>query len=143
MATSAEDDTIYLVVWTKGGEEVGYALNKKPVLKFTESEMKISGEGIDVIYALDDFARYTYSDQEPTAIKDIRTDDAKAKFDGESLLFPSLKANSTISVYTLNGVQIFKKTVHEDGGYVFPLSALRAGAYLVNINGLTYKIMKK
>ena len=105
--------------------------------------MIISGEDIDVIYALDNFARYTYSDQEPTVIKDIRTDEAKARFEGESLIFPSLKANNTISVYTLNGVQIIKKTVHEDGEYAFPLSALRKGVYLVNVNGLTYKIAKK
>lgn len=135
--------TIYLVVWTKNGEQAGYALNKRPVLKFTETEMIISGEDIDVIYALDNFARYTYSDQEPTVIKDIRTDEAKARFEGESLIFPSLKANNTISVYTLNGVQIIKKTVHEDGEYAFPLSALRKGVYLVNVNGLTYKIAKK
>lgn len=135
--------TIYLVVWTKSGEQAGYALNKRPVLKFSETEMIISGEGIDVIYALDDFARYTYNDQEPTTIKDIRTDEAKAKFDGESLIFPSLKANSTISVYTLNGVQIFKKTIRKDGEYAFPLSALRTGVYLVNVNGIAYKIMKR
>ena len=135
--------TIYLVVWTKNGEQAGYALNKRPVLKFTETEMIISGEDIDIIYALDNFARYTYSDQKPTAIKDIRTDEAKARFDGERLIFPSLKANSTISVYTLNGVQIIKKTVHEDGEYAFPLSALRKGVYLINVNDLTYKIAKK
>lgn len=142
-AMPIDNEMIYLIVWTKSGEQAGYALNKKPVIKFSETEMIISGEGIDVIYALDNFARYTYSDQEPAAIRDIRSEEVKARFDGESLIFPSLKANSTISIYTLNGVQIFKITVHEDGEYAFPLSALRAGVYLVNANGITYKIMKK
>ena len=143
IGTNAADETMYLIVWTKDSKQAGYALNKRPVLKFTEGEMKISGEGIDVIYALDNFARYTYSYQEPTAVKDILTGEMKAKFDGESLFFPSLKANSTVSVYTLNGVEIFTKTIHEDGEYTLALSALRVGTYLVNVNGLKYKIMKK
>lgn len=134
---------LYLIVWTKSGQQVGYALDKRPVLTFTDTEMKIKGEGFDVVYALENFLRYTYNDHEPTAIKDIRTDKVMGKFEGESLVFPSLKANSTISVYTPNGVQIFKKTVHEDGEYAFPLSALKAGTYLVNVNGQTYKIMKR
>lgn len=139
----SDGKTIYLIVWTKNGEQVGYALDKRPILTFAENEMTIRGEGFDVTYSLESFVRYTYDDQEPTAIKDIRTDKMIAKFEGESLIFPSLKANSTVSVYTLNGTQIFKKTIHEDGEYAFPISTLRTGVYLVNVNGQTYKIMKK
>ena len=62
---------------------------------------------------------------------------------GESLLFPALKANSTVSVYSLNGTLVFKKTIHQNGEYAFPLSNLNAGVYMVNVNGLTYKIMKR
>lgn len=136
------DDTS-LVVWTRTGTIVGYALDKKPVITFTDSEMKISGEGIDAVYELNNFLRYTYEEGNFSGLKDIRLEGSLAKIDGESIFFPSVKANSTVGIFTLDGVQIFKKTVHEDGKYAFPLSALRAGIYLVNVNGLTFKIVKK
>ncbi len=143
IAHSANDDTLYLIVWTKNGERIGYVLDKEPVISFTENEMKIKGNDFDVIYTLDNFARYTYDIHDPATIRDILTEKFIAKFEGESIVFPSLKAHSTVSVYTLNGVQIFKKTVQKDGEYAFPLSVLSSGVYLVNINGQTYKIMKK
>jgi hypothetical protein len=132
-----------LVIFTKDGTSAGYALEKQPVLTFSEYEMIITGKGIEVTYSLSDLARYSYSSEYESGIKDIRTDKVLPNFDGESLLFPSLKANSIVSVYTLNGTQVFNKTILTDGEYSFPLSALNAGAYLVNVNGLTYKIVKK
>ena len=84
--------------------------------------------------------------KEATEIKgvaDLQTEASPFKFDGSVLFFPALKANSTVSVYTLNGTLVFKKTVHQNGEYAFPLSNLNAGIYMVNVNGLTYKIVKK
>lgn len=136
-------DNITLVVLTKGGTSVGYALDKKLVLTFTDSEMKITGDGIEVTYYLSDFDRYIYSSDYESGIKDIRTDEILPQFNGERMFFPFLKANSSVGIYTLGGIQVFKKMVLEDGEYLFPLSALNNGTYLVHVNGLTYKIVKK
>ena len=48
-----------------------------------------------------------------------------------------------MSVYSLNGSLVFKKTVYHNGEYAFPLSNLNTGIYLVNVNGIIYKIQKK
>ena len=142
IGANAEDETT-LIVWPKNGSPIGYALTKKPVLTFTETEMKIYGEGIEAVYDLDNLDKYTYSNGNDTGLRDMRTDEVVARFDGESMLFLSLKAHSTVSVYTPNGEQVFRKTIHSDGEYSFPLSALNAGAFIVNVNGITYKILKK
>ena len=134
-----------LVLWGKSGSVVAFALSKKPKITFTETDMQIIGEDIDVTYPLDDLARFTYeTEDDATAIKDINTEkEILYKFTGDSLLFPALKANSTVSIYSLNGTLVYKKAIQTAGEYSFPLSSLNAGVYLVSVNGLTYKIVKK
>ena len=134
---------ISLVVWAKDGSKVAFALSKRPKVIFTETDLLITGKNIDANYPLENMARFTYEMIEANSIKDIKTEEISFKLNGESLLFPHLKANSTVSVYSLNGTLVFKKTVMTAGEYSFPLSNLNEGVYLVSVNGLTYKIVKR
>ena len=139
----AKDVRNCLVIWTKNGNQVAYALKEKPTITFNEKEMRIIGNTINVTYSLDQFARYTYENKETDGIKSIYTDKIMGKYDGENLFFPSLKSNSIVSIYTIRGVIILKKIIQEDGEYEFSLSSLKEGIYLVNVNGITFKIEKK
>lgn len=132
-----------LVVWAKDGTKVAYALVDKPKVTFTVTDLVITSKGIEVNYALENMARFTYEKTSVTGITDLKTNETLFKLDGETLLFPSLKANSTVSIYSAKGTLVFSQTVHQDGEYSFPISNLKTGVYIVNVNGLTYKIMKK
>lgn len=139
----ANEPQTQLVIWAKDGTQVAYALTDKPKVTFTETDLVISANGVEVNYALEDMARFTYRTNSETAITNLQTDESSFKLKGGSLVFPALIANSTVSVYSLNGTLIFKKTVSQNGEYAFPLSNLNAGVYMVNVNGLTYKIVKR
>lgn len=141
--TKAENNPTNLVVWAKDGTKVAYALAEKPKVTFTETDLVITAKGVEVNYSLENMARFTYESNDESAIINLQTDESPFKLTGESLLFSALKANSTVSVYFLNGTLVFKKTVRQNGEYTFPLSNLNAGVYMVNVNGLTYKIMKR
>lgn len=143
MFAKAESNPTNLVVWAKDGTKVAYALAKQPKVTFTETDLVITANGIEVNYTLENMARFTYEDNTSTAITNLQTNESTFKLDGESLLFPALKANSTVSVYSLNGTLVFKKTIRQNGEYSFPLSSLNTGVYLVSVNGLTYKIVKR
>lgn len=138
----ADEPKTQLVVWAKDGTQVAYALAERPKVTFTETDLVITANGVEVNYTIENMARFTYEDN-TSAITNLQTDESTFKLDGESLLFPALKANSTVSVYSLNGTLVFKKTVRQNGEYAFPLSNLNAGVYMVNVNGLTYKIVKR
>ena len=139
----AESNPTNLVVWAKNGTKVAYALAEKPKVTFTETDLVITAKGVEVNYSLENMARFTYESNDESAITNLQTDESSFKLNGESLLFPALKANSTVSVYSFNGTLVFKKTICQNGEYAFPLSNLNAGVYMVNVNGLTYKIMKR
>lgn len=143
MVAKAEDIPTNLVVWAKDGSKVAYALADEPKVTFTETNFVISSKGIEVNYAIDKMARFTYETNEQTAIRNIKTGNTSFGPDGEFLLFPSLKANSTLTIYSANGNVVFKKMIREEGEYALPLSNLSKGIYIVDVNGLTYKIMKK
>ncbi len=144
IVAKAEDNPTNLVVWAKDGTKVAYALTEKPKITFTETDLVITAKGVEVNYSLTNMARFTYEvDGATTSITDLKTGNVTLKINGEILLFPALKANSNVSVYSLNGTFVFQKTIMQNGEYAFPLSNLNAGVYLVKVNGLTYKIVKK
>lgn len=143
LSAMADEPKTHLVVWAKDGTKVAYALAEQPKITFTETDLVIKTNGIEVNYVLDKMARLTYESGEETAIRNLKSDEVFFKLDGESLLFPNLKANSTVSLHALNGALVFRRTIQADGVYSFPLSNLNAGVYIVTVNGLTYKIVKR
>lgn len=143
LSTMADEPKTHLIVWAKDGTLVEYALAEKPKVTFTETDLVIIANGLEVNYPLKNMECFTYESYTSTDITDLQTDESLFKLNDEMLLFPNLKANSTVSVYSLNGTLVFKKTVQKSGEYAFPLSNLNVGVYMVNVNGLTYKIVKK
>ena len=139
----AEESKTLLVVRAKDGTQVAYALADKPKVTFTLSDLVITTKGVEVNYSLDNMVSFTYEANETSYITNLQTDDTLFKLDGEYLLFPALKSNSTVSVFSIKGTIVFKRTLRENGEYAFPLSDLNAGVYIINVNGLSYKIMKK
>lgn len=131
------------VVWAKNGTKVVYALKERPKIVFTESDLIITTKGVEVNYSLNNMDRFTYESKDYSSVRDIKTNEQLFKLDGDRLLFPALRANSSVSIYSLNGILVFKKTIQIAGEYSFPLSNLEAGIYVVTVNGLTYRIVKR
>lgn len=142
LSTMAEEYKTHLVVWAKDQSKVAYALDDEPKITFTETELVIESQTFKVSYPLEDMDRFTYESQS-SGIKDLQTEKETFQIEGESLIFPSLKANSSVALYSLNGTLILKKTIKEAGEYSFPLSNLMTGVYMVSVNGITYKVMKR
>lgn len=144
VSVMAEKPKTFLVVWAKDGTKVAYALEEKPKVTFTETDMEIKTNNGDVInYGLDNMARFTYEDNSIVGIMNLQTGELPFEVNGESLIFPMLKENSVVSIYLLNGTLVFKKKISQEAEYAFPLSNLTTGVYMVTVNGLTYKIVKK
>lgn len=144
VSAMAEKPKTFLIVWAKNGIKVAYALVEKPRVTFTETDLVINTNSGEVIkYSLENMARFTYEDNSIAGIKNLQTGELPFEVNDESLIFPTLKENSIVSICSLNGTLVFKKTINQEGEYAFPLSILNTGVYVVTVNGLTYKIMKK
>ena len=135
---------INLYVWKKDGSKVAFALSEEPKVTFSENSLMINSTTVTVSYDLEDMAKFTYEDSESQGIRNIENDkESSFKFDGEMLLFLSLKAGSKVAIHNLGGVLVFSRTIDAAGDYSFPLIHLDKGVYVVSVDGLTYKIVKR
>lgn len=134
--------TMHLAVCTKDGSKVLYALEEKPKITFTDTELIITTKSVEIAYALSDMNLLTYENGETTGITNLH-DNSDFKLDGNAIVFSKLKAKDIVSLYSINGVLVFKKTVTVDGEYAVSLNDIETGVYVVSVNGLTYKFMKK
>lgn len=134
--------TINLAVCTKDGLKVLYALEEKPKITFTDTKLVITTKGVEIAYALSDMNLLTYENGETTGIINLYND-ASFKLDGNAIVFSKLKTKDIVSLYSVNGTLVFKKMVSQDGEYAVSLNNIEAGVYIVHVNGLTYKFMKK
>ena len=133
-----------LVVWKKDGSKAAFALTEKPTVTFSENSLMINTSTVSVSYDLEDMAKFTYEDSAEEGIKNIENDkESSFKFDGEMLLFLSLMAGSKVAIHNLGGVLVFSRTIEVAGDYSFPISHLDKGVYVVSVDGLTYKIVKR
>ena len=140
---AAKSDFTHLVIHAKDGTKVAYALENKPKVTFSETDLIISADNVNVAYPLQDMATIVYETGIESGIIDLQTEEPLFQLVGETLLFHAQNTINTISIYSISGNNILTKTIPQDVEYAFPLSQLTYGVYIVKLNGLTYKIVKR
>lgn len=143
----ADENNTHLFIWGKDGTHVAYALTEKPKIILNENDLLVITKGIEVTYPLNNLSRFTFDDNEEekvsTSINNLMTEKRQAKIEGDNLIFPHLSSNSTVTIVSLNGSLIFKKTIRTTGDYIYSISNMKSGIYIVSINNLTYKVSVK
>lgn len=142
LKATAQEIKTHLVVWSKDGTQVAYALNEQPVITFSETELLITTSLIQVNYPLDQMAKFNYETRTDQAVRDISTDETSFILEEESLLFLNLAPNSKVGLYTASGQVVFSRVITDYGEYAFPVSHLAHGIYIIQVNSLTYKIAR-
>lgn len=140
----------YLFLWKDNGTiATSYTLLEEPTITFSDGYLLIKTKDNIVSFPVKEISHFTYEtlyDYDKIielSINDNHIEDKTLKYSDNTLLFHSLRANSKISIYSLNGVLIFEKKITQNGKYAFSLSNLNTGSYIVKVNGLSYKIVKK
>lgn len=138
----AEEKTT-LVVCAKDGSKVAYALSEKPLVTFSETDLIVKTKSLEVNYPFDKMDRLIYEYEALDDKVDLLTDGQAMINKGGYLLFPELKSGDSVMIYSSNGVLVADKKMGADGEYVFPLNEVPIGIYMVKVNDVTYKIVKK
>ena len=137
------DDAPALVVWNADGSKANYALEESPKVTFTETTLVVTLHGKATSYPLESLTRVTYENVQGTGISDLWYCAPSFSVQGNLLVFAALKADSDIAVYTLDGQLLHKERIVTAGRYAFPLSDITDGVYMVSVNGVTYKFLKR
>lgn len=141
--TIAKADPMVLVIITTDGTESRFVLNEMPQVKIEKPNLVVESEGTRVMFELNQMKRIRYEKVPvvPTAIEVVETNNSLDKKQGY-IDFRNLPADANISIYTLDGRQVYSHRPTQGGTFSLPLNTLPSGVYLVKVNDVTYKVQK-
>lgn len=140
------DDTVTpndLVVWTRDGAKTVFELRQDPSVIFEEDGLVVRSNGMEAKFSISDLLRWTYQQRTVSGITDATADKTHPFMEGDQLIVSQLKEGTTVRVYAADGREVLQKTMKRDGACRIPLTKLRTGVYVVQVNSLTYKILRK
>lgn len=112
-----------LVVWTKDGKNVAYALEKLPKVEFGETSLRLTCGTEDVTYLFDDTDRITYTSTDLSGIADVKGADKRMFVVGErSIYFPAIGEHRAVGLYDASGKLRLSLSVRKGETYSLPRS---------------------
>ena len=131
-----------LVITTMDGTQSKYLLDEMPRVSIEKPYLVISAGRASVSFLLEKLQHMHYekATDEATAIEEIVVLDEKPG--REHIDFSNLPADANISIYPLDGKQLYSAKATQGKSLSLPLDALQSGIYLVKVNDVTYKIQK-
>lgn len=119
-----------------------FALETRPVVSFTETDVKLECNDIIVLYSLDRYLKMTIGEGTPaTGIK--TTDDEPSTMFTVTGSTITAKGCTSLALYTVDGKQLASTKADADGTATLSISQLTAGIYIININDKSFKIIKR
>ena len=145
--SSATDElTGKLQVWQKDSTMVAFMLIDQPKVQFVGDVMQISARSVTMEYAYHDLWKLTYDVFDPTGIIDViadRQDKLPYEMTDEAIVMRANTRPLQVRMCALNGTVICHQTIARGKDARIELNALQSGIYLLNVNGVTYRICVK
>ena len=140
--TIAKAEPKMLVVTAMDGTTTRYLLDGMPQVRIEKPYLVISSGMASVSLPLENLQHMHYekATDEATAIGEIKVFDEKGG--SERIDFSNLPADASVSIYTLDGKQLYSVRPGQGKNLSLPLGSLQSGIYLVKVNDVTYKIQK-
>lgn len=131
-----------LVITAMDGTTSKYLLEGMPQIKIEKPYLVISSGMASVSLPLENLQHMHYekATDEATAIGEIKVFDEKGG--SERIDFSNLPADASVSIFTLDGKQLYSIRPGQGKNLSLPLGSLQSGIYLVKVNDVTYKIQK-
>ena len=140
--TIAKAEPKMLVVTAMDGTTTKYLLDGMPQVRIEKPYLVISSGMASVSLPLENLQHMHYekATDEATAIGDIKVFDEQGG--SERIDFSNLPADASVSIFTLDGKQLYSVRPGQGKNLSLPLGSLQSGIYLVKVNDVTYKIQK-
>lgn len=138
---NASNSAMHLVVWGDDGAKVTYALSESPTILFSETTLTIEVRNAKIDYDLNNVDKITYEAIESSKIEELISDESIVNGNFINVSAPS--NDCLIAIYDVKGTLVYSRKIPKNEDYFFSLSDLSQGAYIVNINGKTYKLVRK
>ncbi|MCR5066029.1 MAG: hypothetical protein K6A67_09730 [Bacteroidales bacterium] len=129
-----------LVVWHKDGAKVMFKLEETPKITYVNDSVVIQSSTV-VQYAFQDIRKISFEKFVPSSIPETRIqNNIPFRSDGQHITFLPANRDIHVRVITLNGTVVKEFVVRKHEPISFTLRSYPAKLYLMNVDGVTYKI---
>ena len=145
--TAGAEEMKYIIVWDKDGGCISFPLEENPCFKynFTDSLVSCITTSNTIDLPLKDVCKYTLDTQPvtPTSIEEAADNDGKMSYKADRIYLSNFKAYTVAGVYTADGAVVANYKADAEGNLTIPMDNWISGVYIVKVNNVSYKILKK
>lgn len=130
-----------LIITTKSNGSVTYAMNERPKVTFSSTDVVLTTSAVVVNYPLNDFVTITFGeDNSSTSIEEeqLVKPETVISCTSDKLAITKASAGSQVAIYTIDGKLVSMGTVDENGFAEFDLAT--RGIYIVRVGSISFKI---
>lgn len=127
-----------MVIETKDGNGMTVNLSSELVTRFSDGDMILKGDYVDVTVPLSTVKGWIYSDSVVDKVETAVEDNLELTDNGDRITLTGLADASDVSLYSLAGQLIRRDRV--SGEYTLGLSELANGVYVLSVNNQSFKI---
>lgn len=139
----AQEISCHLIVMAKDSTKVAYSLNDEPKVTFQGETIVISAKDVLVEYQFSDIDRFFYEDRVVSSVENTTQESYRFICNGEYLMFCPSNQKCQVSIWDMAGKVLIENLIDATEVYTVPLSSFERGIYLVKINDVTYKFIKR
>jgi hypothetical protein len=135
----ANADNAQIVIKQKGGNETVLQLSTIPVITFDGENMVVASDVIQISIPMGDIDDYVVNNG-TTAIEPVTT---QPQFTRGHVIFSGVAAGSPVFIHTLDGKVVAKQAADASGKADVNLENLPKGAYIINSQNNSIKVINK
>lgn len=137
----AQSNQSALVVKHTDGTTTHFVLADRPKVSFSADSVYINANTVSFSYLVSAVANFTYENVGSglhAADKDVAF-----RMEGNQVFFDGLSDNGYVFLCTMDGKRLPVRLTQSSKGLCLSLDGLHAGVYLLSVNGITAKFVKK
>ena len=145
--TSCDSDTVSaLHIYMADSTHITYSLYKYPVISFVHDSLRIETAEQVSYFWHGDILLYTFDGQNQDTnvnnIEDVVESQLPFRLQNEIITIFNPSRDVVFSLYTIDGKVLQRKRIPAGNNYTVSLQGYPTSVYLLQINGITYKIIK-
>lgn len=135
-----------VVVQASDGEKYVFRMGDSPKLTIVDESLVIADDNSTISIPLAKVMKYTFDlTPEPSGVEICTPDKgvgAAFIYRDDKLIFGAADKTRIVNIYSMNGALLRHFAIQPGAGGYFDISALQKGVYVVDVDGLTLKVMK-
>ena len=143
MAIGSHAGQVALRVWTGPEASTLYVFSQRPVVRFTAQEIQVKANEAEFAIDKHEYVKFTFEDSDIDDGVHSSTTEPSVDFKEGNVNIASIKPDSRVQVFALNGTNVLSVKAGNDGCAHISLSTLPAGVYIIRSQAGSFKITKK